>query len=259
MLYRHRQILAAIFAMLILAIGYFFDLRNLQENNNELIANENALRQPLPVVHAKPVSLQKKEMKLSAVTRLQSEILNMVDASQVVLNSMTRVEAPPNAVANDEYYQLVLMSDYKTFLRFLNRMNEATTQYFLRHVYIQINNHEQLQIELVLHAREADIKHEKNSEILAANINNPFCTSTMNDRQEQTDQLRMYDLSQLIMLGTINLQEKIYALILFPNGVIKQVAVNEKLGKEQGIITAISANSVTLNLTSHQTYQLKTE
>ncbi len=257
MLFAYRHALAVLFALMILAVGYVFDLRHLQETNNELMANENALRQPVSTAELKSVRQQKNGIKRSNIDNLQEAFVTLVAASQLNVQSILRVSAPPNAPLNDEYYQIVLLSDFSGLSRLLSKLVTAP-HFVLRSIAVQTKNHGQLQTDMVIRASKQRI----NQQIIRLSLaKNPFCDNVTDvfPRQENMDEWRAFGLSQLTLVGTLIIQGKTSAIISFPNGVIKEVFIHSKLGKEQGIVEEITRNTVKLNLPSHQIYQLNTD
>lgn len=255
-LFKYRLLLAIVFGLMVLIAGYYIDLDALRENNIDLIANQNELRQSLTVLKNKSVT--RRANKNLTAARLQQEMLMIAAGSQVLLDSITKADVSANAPDQDEFYQLKLYSTYPALLGFLRNINQSPAHFVFRRITIQSGPHEQLQTEMIL---RPNTDKTNQTALAVIDVKNPFCTNanTMADRTEQPDQLQRFNLSKLKMLGTLDLAGKTSAIIMFPNGVSKEVSCNMVLGKERAVIAAINSHRVLLYLPSQQSFQIKAE
>lgn len=244
-MFRYRVFISILCALAVYALGYVIDIRGLNEQHAELIANEIEL-------HQMQLNLASDMPKHTAVINDENDLmqpfLNLTGFSKVTLETFKRLD--------EQNYQVSIVANYSDVLHFFQMLSADATQYALQKMTIKLIDNGNLKLDFELSI--GSVTNQNKSLHGMTNIVNPFCDNDWMavDRQTNQTTLDAYALNEMTMLGTISAAGKLSALIMFPNGVTKEVNAHMKLGKEQGVIKTVTPTSIKLDLPSHQAYQL---
>ena len=245
MSYSRRWAYAGCCVMIVIGIGYFFDLQYLLEKYTQLVRTERELRTESDVHHSadnkvfsgKPVIVQSQYL---------SSLFQLLQKHHIDLISVVRVDQADAAISDAEEYQLVLRGEYMPLRRvFLDFMSQ-TKEYVIKNVVLQLDATQHVQVELTLRLQEklaisAIRKFKPNDK-----ITNPFCG--MQQRVNTENTALSFSLRDMQLLGFVSRHQLRSAIIRFPDGMVEEVGIGARLGKEGGQIEKINSRKITVLL-----------
>ncbi len=245
MIYQYRWIYAACCALMVMAGGYWMDLQILLNERDRLASAIKAAAAQKPEKSAMEVNQKTLAVNASAdfsavAQLLQRYHLQLVDVTQLTDDAESFV---------DKTRKIKLIGEYKDLRQLIAvlaacdacELDAIVLTPVARFIQAEMNVTLPLQVQF------------PNPPARSEQVLNPFCGAE--NAAKNTDQ-RHTSLAAIHFLGTVVSNDKVAAIIKFPDGVMNEVVVGDVIGSEGGRVEKIDDTNLIILFRDHSRREL---
>jgi hypothetical protein len=229
--------------IIVLVLGYIFDLQILLRNQSELTLSQHDISLQMSA------HLQQKTYRPVLPDSIAlRELLMIAEDSEVGVLAAVRHPFGQFGLAQDEYYQIVFEATDVGLVRFLANTANFKGRYAIKNFVISAAAGRMIHAEMLLRLRAGKAGYVTAKQISSHGVT-PFChDGNVVARSQFQNESTYFTLKSLRLLGIVHQHNHLSAIIVFPNGVTTNVTVNAMLGSEGGVISDIGKNNITVTM-----------
>lgn len=245
MIYQYRWIYAACCALLVVACGYWMDLQILLNERDRLASTIKAAAAQKPEKSAMDINQKTLAVNTSAdfsavAQLLQRYHLQLVDVTQLTDDAESFV---------DKTRKIKLIGEYQDLRQLIAVLAACDACEIDAVVLTPVSRYIQAEINVTLPLQVQFPNPTARSEL----VMNPFCgaenaAKNTNQRQPVIDAIHF--------LGTVVRNDKVTAIVKFPDGVMSEFVVGDVIGSEGGKVVEIAEDKLIILYPDHSRKEL---
>lgn len=254
--YRYRWLYAVILTTILQLIGFFYGLnpawlqiaglkRQMQNNRQMLLS---LLQDEKNQAQIKTVKKRLIVSSAQSQSELIFDLISLANIKGLNLGSLQLLLSKDQSIL---LLHLILLGSYSRFLDFARRIEETrypVTILDFDYKPAQNNQNEFTMDIAILKAFKIKIERRAHTQINLPKTYNPFCASEGGLQQMDHIHVQTVPLLQLKMVGYVEQDHHVFALLALPNHRIKEVSLGEVIGREQGVVIQISQNKIDVRM-----------
>lgn len=241
MLYQYRWWHAAGLLLILVVIGYGYDFYPLQNQIYELKQSEIHLQEKLINTPLFPAKMSAENIKISG----ENTLVNAIHVSGLTIQT---IHLLPNDQSENIVMHVDMRGSYQQWIALMNALEQKKQLISVQNFSCKSTEKNNLQIGI-------DVLLMQNAQVISyqqevKSQNNPFCTRDNVDQwlNQSVDEVLLSPITQIKMVGYLQLGTHSQALMLLPNNVMRTIEMGSLLGVERGVVVAIYREHVVVRM-----------
>lgn len=263
MLYRYKLLLVMAFGLMLLTLGYLYDIYPRLAHIASLKQTENNINDQWISMKRLPSTSQlKKTINVASdknVLNKLSDLTRLIRASGLMIQSMALSPVNQDKLSKQFLLRAVLIGDYQQLSLFIHELDRQAHSIALHDFSCKWTEKNDLLVTMVVfYFDHFENKKFINRDTVFTQFN-PFCLSSSVDKwiNDNLNEAVLAPLEQIKMVGYLQSGKHKQALVLLPNSVIRTVEPGFLLGSEKGKVVDINKKQIMVKLPDEHIIKIK--